>query len=91
MLSDISTLTLVFILVAAFSAGFVDAIAGGGDDAFGFIGTQAFSGSGSCVRYQRNEAAGTTLISLRLAGSTSDDLQIVLTGLYDLTASSFVL
>jgi uncharacterized membrane protein YfcA len=30
MLSDISTLTLVFILVAAFSAGFVDAIAGGG-------------------------------------------------------------
>jgi len=30
MLSDISTLALVFILVAAFSAGFVDAIAGGG-------------------------------------------------------------
>lgn len=30
MLRDISTLTLVFILVAAFSAGFVDAIAGGG-------------------------------------------------------------
>ena len=30
MLSDISTLTLVFILVDAFSAGFVDAIAGGG-------------------------------------------------------------
>ena len=30
MLSDISTLTLVFILVAAFAAGFVDAIAGGG-------------------------------------------------------------
>jgi len=30
MLSDISTLTLIFILVAAFSAGYVDAIAGGG-------------------------------------------------------------
>ena len=30
MLSDISTLTLIFILIAAFSAGFVDAIAGGG-------------------------------------------------------------
>lgn len=30
MLSDISTLTLLFILIAAFSAGFVDAIAGGG-------------------------------------------------------------
>ena len=30
MLSEISTLTLVFILVAAFSAGFVDSVAGGG-------------------------------------------------------------
>lgn len=30
MLSDISTLTLIFVLVAAFSAGFVDAISGGG-------------------------------------------------------------
>ena len=30
MFSDISTLTLIFILIAAFSAGFVDAIAGGG-------------------------------------------------------------
>ena len=30
MLSDISTLTLIFILIAAFSAGCVDAIAGGG-------------------------------------------------------------
>jgi|GEM_PF-3360626 len=68
----------------------LDALPGGGDDAFSFLGTQAF-GSGSCVRYQRNEAAGTTLIELRMAGSTSDDLQIVLTGLYDLTAASFIL
>ena len=69
----------------------LDALPGGADDVFTFIGTQAFAGSGACVRYQRNEAAGTTLIELHLAGSTSDDFQIVLTGLYDLTAANFVL
>ena len=68
----------------------LDAVPGGADNAFSFIGTQAFSG-GSCVRYERNEAAGTTLIELRMGGSTGDDIQIVLTGLYDLTAASFVL
>jgi len=31
------------------------------------------------------------LIELRMAGSTSDDLQIVLNGLFDLTAASFIL
>jgi Ca2+-binding RTX toxin-like protein len=69
----------------------LDALPGGADDVFTFIGTQAFAGSGACVRYQRNEAAGTTLIELHLAGSTSDDFQIVLTGLFDLTAANFVL
>lgn len=69
----------------------LDAIAGGADDAFRFIGTNAFSGAGSSLRYQRNEAAGTTLIELRYAGSSINDFQIVLTGLYDLTDASFVL
>jgi Ca2+-binding RTX toxin-like protein len=68
----------------------LDAVPGGADNAFSFIGTQAFNG-GSCVRYQRNEVAGTTLVELRLGGSVGDDIQIVLTGLYDLTAASFVL
>lgn len=69
----------------------LDAVPGGADDLFSFIGAQVFGSGGSCVRYQRNEAAGTTLIELHLAGSTSDDFQIVLTGLYDLTAANFVL
>jgi Ca2+-binding RTX toxin-like protein len=69
----------------------IDAVLGGADDAFGFIGTQAFGAGGACVRYQRNETAGTTLIELHLAGSSSPDMQIVLSGLYDLTAASFVL
>jgi serralysin len=69
----------------------LDAVPGGADDLFSFIGAQVFGSGGSCVRYQRNEAAGTTLIELHIAGSTSDDFQIVLTGLYDLTAANFVL
>ena len=69
----------------------LDAVLGGADDAFGFIGTQAFGAGGACVRYQRNDAGGTTLIELCLAGSSSPDMQIVLGGLYDLTAASFVL
>lgn len=69
----------------------LDAIPGGADDAFTFIGTQAFGAGASCLRYQRNDAAGTTLIQLRLTGSTSDDLQMVLSGLYDLSAASFIL
>ncbi len=69
----------------------LDAWPSGADDAFSFIGNQAFGASTSCLRYQRNEAMGTTLIELRSGGSTSVDLQIVLTGLYDLTADSFVL
>ena len=69
----------------------IDAVLGGLDNAFRFIGTQAFSASGAEVRYQRVEASGTTLIEVRLGGSVKDDLQIVLTGLFDLTAASFVL
>jgi Ca2+-binding RTX toxin-like protein len=69
----------------------LDAVPGGADDLFSFIGNQAFGGSGACLRYEHNAAAGTTLIELRLPGSTSDDLQIVLTGLYDLTTANFVL
>jgi Ca2+-binding RTX toxin-like protein len=69
----------------------IDAVLGGADDALGFIGSQAFGAGGACVRYQRNDAGGTTLIELCLAGSSSPDMQIVLGGLHDLTAASFVL
>ena len=69
----------------------IDAWPGGADDAFVFLGNQAFGANTSCLRYQRNESMGTTLIELRSGGSTSVDFQIVLSGLYDLTADSFVL
>ncbi len=69
----------------------IDAVLGGTDNAFRFIGTQAFSSGGGEVRCQQIGASGTTLIEVRLAGSVTDDMQIVLTGLFDLTAASFVL
>ena len=69
----------------------IDAVLGGADDAFRFIGTQAFSNTGPEVHYQLNTADGTTLIQVNMSGSVSADFQIVLNGLYDLTADSFVL
>ena len=69
----------------------IDAVLGGADDAFRFIGTQAFSSAGPEVRYQLNTADGTTLIQVHMAGSANADSQIVLNGLYELTADSFVL
>jgi serralysin len=69
----------------------IDAVLGGVDDVFRFIGTQAFSNTGPEVRYQLNTANGTTLIQVHMAGSANADSQIVLNGLYDLTADSFVL
>ncbi|MEI6798603.1 MAG: calcium-binding protein [Pseudomonadota bacterium] len=69
----------------------LDAVLGGLDDAFRFIGTRAFSGNGAEVRYTRDPASGTTMIEVQIAGWTRGDTEIVLTGLFDLTAASFVL
>ncbi len=69
----------------------LDAVMGGVDDAFLFIGTNVFSGSGAEVRYTRDTVSGTTLIEVQTAGYGMADTRIVLTGLFDLTAASFVL
>lgn len=69
----------------------MDAVMNGADDAFRFIGTNAFSGSGAEVRYTRDAVKGTTVIEVQVAGWTRGDTQIVLTGQFDLTALSFVL
>lgn len=69
----------------------IDAAIGGSDDAFRFIGTQAFSGGGGEVRYLRNAATGTTVIEFQVTGGATAECQIVLNGQYDLTAASFVL
>ena len=69
----------------------MDAVMDGADDAFRFIGTNAFSGSGAEVRYTRDAVSGTTVIDVQVAGWTRGDTHIVLTGLFDLTAANFVL
>ncbi|MDQ1902786.1 hypothetical protein RAH32_20410, partial [Paracoccus sp. WLY502] len=69
----------------------IDAIAGGGNDAFTFLGTAAFNQAnvnGGLRYFQQN---GNTIIQ----GSTDDDIdaefEIELTGLYTLTANDFIL
>lgn len=69
----------------------IDAIPGGSDDGFAFIGSAAFSGAAAQVRATKDVGAGTTLIEVRLAGSVTDDMQILLDTALTLTAASFVL
>jgi hypothetical protein len=57
---------------------------------FAFIGTSAFDGKGPEVRYQQN-ANGTTDVQVALAGDTTPDMQIDLSGLLTLTAANFAL
>lgn len=65
----------------------IDAAQGGGDDAFVFLGTDDFTGSGAEVRY--SHVGNTTLVEVRLAGSVVDDMQIVVNGVWDLTTDNF--
>lgn len=66
----------------------IDAIAGGIDNIFNFIGSAAFSGAAGELRY--SQQAGSTLISADVDGGGAD-FQISLTGLFDLTIADFVL
>jgi hypothetical protein len=61
----------------------------GGDQAFAFVRTAAFSGPAAQVRYVQD--GGNTVVQAWLAGSASVNLEIVLTGLHNLTAADFVL
>ncbi|MGV8987508.1 MAG: calcium-binding protein [Cypionkella sp.] len=67
----------------------IDAVKGGADNAFTFIGTQAFTGSGPEVRFDKIAGSGITMIEVRLGGSVVDDMQIVLNGQINLNAASF--
>ncbi len=69
----------------------IDAVAGGADDAFRFLGTAAFTGTVGEVRYLRDVPSATTLVEVRLAGSVVDDMDIVIKGLITLNATSFIL
>ena len=67
----------------------VDAIAGGEDDAFAFIGNAAFSGTAGELRYE--QGANYTLVLGDTDGDGMADLAIRLDGVIDLTVQDFVL
>ena len=66
----------------------IDAVQGGGDNAFNFIGTAAFQNAGDL----RAVAAGNnTLVSGDIDGNGVADFQIVVRGSMTLSATNFVL
>ena len=67
----------------------VDAISGGADNAFTFIGSGAFSNTAGELRFE--QGANFTLILGDRDGNGIADLAIRLDGLIDLVASDFVL
>lgn len=70
----------------------IDAIFGGGDNAFTFIGTNAFSGQGGEVRYTLVD--GNTFIEIDIGGfvfpAGSSDLTLFVKGAVDLTGGDFI-
>lgn len=69
----------------------IDAIAGGADDPFTFIGTAAFSGTAGELRYRFESGTGDTMVELDVDGDGVRDMSIRLTGHHDLVAGDFVL
>lgn len=66
-----------------------DAIAGGADNAFTFIGTAAFTGAAGQLRY--SQAGGITLVQGDTDGDGTADIAVALTGLFTLVAGDFAL
>lgn len=69
----------------------LDAVMGGGDNAFVFVGAAAFSGGGPQVRLQLDAVAHTTAVQVRFDGSLVADMVIMLDNDLMLTASNFIL
>jgi Ca2+-binding RTX toxin-like protein len=69
----------------------IDAIAGGGDDPFAFIGTAAFTGTAGQLRYRIEGATGDTIVVLDVNGDGLRDMSIRLDGTHALVAGDFVL
>jgi len=65
----------------------IDAITGGGDDAFTFIGNSAFSNTAGELRYETS--GGYTIISMDVNGDGVADSQITLVGNIPLTGVDF--
>jgi hypothetical protein len=60
------------------------------DDAFTFIGQQAFSGNGGEIRFAKNTGLGITIVALDVDGGGAD-MQIELAGLIDVVDLGFKL
>lgn len=73
----------------------IDAVAGGPNNAFRFIGRSAFSGQSGQLHFLQQNPAGTvndkTIIEGDLNGDRVADFQLELTGLIALTAGDFIL
>jgi len=69
----------------------IDAIAGGGDDAFNFIGSSSFAGAGAGALRAYVNSKGKLLIEGDIDGDGSADFQILVTGATSMSASDFIL
>ncbi|MES1201643.1 MAG: calcium-binding protein [Pseudomonadota bacterium] len=73
----------------------IDAITGGSDNSFTFLGTNAFTHTAGELRYDLIDAVGTandfTVIGIDVNGDAVADMQLTLKGLYTLAGSDFVL
>jgi hypothetical protein len=67
----------------------IDAVSGGEDDAFSFIGEGPFTGTAAELRFDRSEAE--TRIAADVNGDGVADMEIILTGSIALTAADFLL
>lgn len=67
----------------------IDAISGGSDNAFKFVGMAAFSGAAGELRYLNS--GGNTFLEFDLNGDRAADYVIEVKGDFDLTSSDFIL
>ncbi len=71
---------------------YIDAnLTAAGVQAFTFIGTNAFTSAGAQVRYQLDPIHNMTVVQVALAGDTSPDMTIDISGQFNLSAANFAL
>lgn len=66
----------------------IDAVAGGADDDFTFVGTGPVTGAGGEIGYA--STATQTVVYVYLGGDTVADMQIVINGVFALTGADFI-
>ncbi len=71
----------------------IDAQAGGGNDAFAYIGSNAFTNQAGQLRAEQTQTPGTWLVQGDIDGNGSADLQLLVTvsDAHQLTQADFVL